>query len=249
MIRTLDPSKFNIIANDEHVRFWLAYGDEEIDLSNLVRNPNNYCFLTDEEDGGYIVVNHGNGNYVAHTLALRSARGKPMYDLMQDGFRFLFVNTDCLELSTFVPDGNTKALNWTNIAGFKPTFRREEFFPQNYKMIGGQFYTMTYQDWVVASEHLAQIGEEFHVKIEEALGHFNHPYDATHDRYVGATILGAKAGNIVKAITQYNKWALLAGYIPVEILNTTPPTIIMQTAIIQINQDNNVDILAVSQGV
>ena len=247
MIRTLNSNIINEIANHEDVRFWLAYNDEVIDLGHLVSNINNYCFLTDEQDGGYILVNHGKGHYVAHTLAKPSARGKPMYQLMQDGFRFLFTNTDCIEISTLVPDGNKKALHWANIAGFKPTFRREEFFPQNNQMIGGQFFTMTYQDWVLNCEHLSQIGEDFHEKIETAFGHFNHPYDAVHDKFVGATILGCRAGNITKAIEQYNKWALLAGYLPVQILNNTPPTIYMGTAIIQIGQENELEILAVSE--
>ena len=246
-MRTLNPNPFNIIANDENVRYWLAFNESDIiDLTNLVSNPNNFCFITDEGDGGYILINHGNGHYVAHTLSLPSARGKPMYNLMQDGFRFMFINTDCEKISTLVPDGNKKALNWTNLAGFKPTFRREEFIPRDGTMVGGQFFCMTYQDWVIKSEYIGEIGEDFHIQIEDALGRFNHPYDPIHDRYVGATILGCKCGNINKAIRHYNDWAKVAGYLPVEVLNNTPPTIYMRTAIIQIGNNNNMEILAVS---
>ena len=234
MRRTFDSTYFNIIANTPEVRKWLGFAfDGEVDLSSLVNDFNNVCFLTENNDGGYILINNGSGQYVAHTMSLPSARGKPMYKLMQDGFRHLFLNTDCIEISTFVPDGADNALAWTKLARFRPTFRREKFIPLEGELVGGQFFTMTYGDWVQFAPKLKEAGQEFHDFIENAIGHENHEHDPVHDRWAGATYLGCKEGNVAKVIHLYNQWGKLAGYYPAEILNNSPPVINIGNVILE----------------
>ncbi len=234
MIRTLDATSFNIIANDPEVKQWIGYNENDIvDLTDLVSNINNYCFLTDNGDGGYILHNLGDGLYVAHTMSLQSARGKPMAQLMRDGFQCMFIATDCLEISTLIPDGADAAARWAKFAGFRNTFRRESFFNLNGEKVGGQFMTMTYFDWVSKAPKIKEAGEAFHNFIEEGIGHPNHPDDDVHDRYVGATILGCEEGNASKVINQYNRWALLAGYHPSTIVNASPLVINIGNALIQ----------------
>ena len=234
MIRTLDATNFNIIANDPEVKKWIGYNEDAIvDLTELVSNINNYCFLTDDGDGGYILHNIGDGLYVAHTMSLPSARGKAMAQLMRDGFQCMFIATDCLEISTLIPDGADAAARWAKFAGFRNTFRRESFFNLNGEKVGGQFMTMTYSDWVSKAPNIKEAGEAFHNFIEESLGHSNHPDDDVHDRYVGATILGCEEGNAEKVINQYNRWALLAGYHPSTIVNASPLVINIGNALIQ----------------
>lgn len=222
------------------------YSSIEVDYSPLVENAANFCFLTPCGKGGYILENHGNGHYVSHTLATPSARGKPMYRLMQEGFHFLFVHADCQEISTFVADQNIAAIKWSHLAGFKPTFRREphpmvlfEDQPANC-----QFFHQTIDDWVLRTKGLKQEGEHFHDIIEAALGHENHPEDPIHDRYVGATMMMCKAGNALKAIPFYNKWAKLAGYTPSTILTLQPLTINIGNAILQM-VNGEIDVLKI----
>jgi len=234
MIRTLDATKFNIIANDPEVKQWIGYNEDAVvDLTNVISDINNYCLLTDDEDGGYILHNLGDGLYVAHTLSLKSARGQPMADLMHEGFQFMFTTTDCLEISTLIPDGAIAAERWAKFAGFRNTFRRESFFNLNGNKVGGQFMTMTYSDWVYKAPKLKEAGETFHSFIEENIGHPNHPDDDIHDRFVGATILGCEENNAAKVINQYNRWALLAGYQPSTIVNASPLVINIGNALIQ----------------
>ena len=234
MIRTLEATKFNIIANDPEVKQWIGYDEDAVvDLTNVISDINNYCFLTDDEDGGYILHNIGDGLYVAHTMSLKSARGKPMAQLMHDGFHFMFTATDCLEVSTLIPDGAVAAERWAKFSGFRNTFRRESFFNFQGSKVGGQFMTMTYSDWVSKAPKLKESGEAFHNFIETSLGHPNHPDDDIHDRFVGATILGCEEGNALKVINQYNRWALLAGYHPSTIVNASPLVINIGNALIQ----------------
>src|SRR5689334_2592611 len=102
MIRSLDPAPFNRIFNDPSVRPQMGHGLETRDLSGVVLDPANFCFLTPNRDGGYIVARLmvDQPLYVAHTLALPSARGRPMLRLMRDGFEHLFAATDAEEIVT-----------------------------------------------------------------------------------------------------------------------------------------------------
>ncbi len=61
---------------------------------------------------------------------------------------------------------------------------------------------------------------------------------------VGATIAGCLAGNIVKAVSLFNRWAVQAGYMPSTILSLTPPTIHTGDAILTLHE-GQVQILSV----
>lgn len=211
--------------------------DEPIDYTDKVLNADNFCFLTEAGDGGYMIINHGAGLYVAHTLATPEGRGTPMYRLMRQGFDYLFTRTDCEEIATFVPDGNEKAAQWTKLAGFRPTFRREDFVPLGGGLVGAQFHTMTYDEWVGLSPSVEGQGKYFHEMLEDQIGRENHPEDRAHNRHVGAALLCAKSANLRKGINHYNRWASLAGYLPAQVLSLTPPLINIGTALVAIGED------------
>ncbi len=241
MIRTFDSDRFNEIANHSDVRSHLG-GEGVLDFTELCGNVQNYCFLTDNLDGGYLLQYIGDGTYIVHTIALKSARGTPMATLMAEGFKFMFTATDCMEIQTFVPDGNRAAERWTEFAKFKKTFRRENYFLLNGNIVGVQFYNMTYADWVYNSEECKKSGEEFHKFIESKLEHDNHPEDEIHDKFVGAAILCCEANNSGKGILQYNKWAMLAGYQPSKIISLTPLVINIGSAVLQ-SYNNSMEVL------
>jgi len=232
MIRTLDGNIFNKIANHPDVRPFLG-GNGPLDFTTFCEDIKNFCLLTDNGDGGYMVESMGNGFYKVHTLALKSARGRPMVDLMAEGFKYLFTATDCTELSTYVPDGSIAAKRFTELAKFKPTYRRENCYIMGDNTVGLQFYTMTYQDWLLNSDECQITGQKFHQFIEANLDHENHPEDEVHDKFVGATMMCCEEGNSVKGIALYNKWAALSGYEPAQILCLNPLTINIDTAILE----------------
>lgn len=215
MRRSFDPAPFNRIFNDPSVRPWMGRGVEPLDLTGTVRNPANICLLTNCGDGGYLLERAQPGLYIAHTLALPSARGKPMLKLMEEGFAYLFLETDAVEVTTFVPDGNLAADRWAKIAGFRETFRREAFFPYgaDEEMVGGSFRSLKYEDWVLRHKPNLRAGERFHDLIQAASPNLGtHPDDQVHDAFVGAAVLGVQAGNTQKAIALFNRWAAQAMY-------------------------------------
>lgn len=227
MRRSLDPAPFNRIFNEPSVRPWMGYGLEPADLTGLVTDPANYCLLTPNSDGAYIVARLDPGLYVAHTLALPSARGKPMLKLMQDGFCYLFTATDAIEITTLVPDSNPAADRWAGIAGFRETFRREAFFPlAACGTVGGSFRSLTYGDWVLRHNPNRSEGEAFHAKLHAASPSLaDHPHDPVHDAWVGATIAGVRQGNVAKAVSLFNRWAAQAGYQRAQIVSEKPAVI------------------------
>lgn len=231
MIRTLDASKFNLIANHPDVRPHL--GGSEVINQEQISNINNYCLMTDDETGAYYLQNFGEGRYVVHTVALKSARGKPMAELMKEGFKYMFTSTDCIEIQTFVADGERQAERWTEYAKFRKTFHRDNAIEINGIIVGMQYYTMTFDEWISNSDICKEKGEEFHKFLEEEIGHPNHPDDEIHDKYVGATILCCENGNAPKGILQYNKWAVPTGYQASFIASITPLVVNIGNALLQ----------------
>lgn len=228
MRRSFDPAPFNRVFNDPSVRPWMGRGVDPMDLTGAVRNPANICLLTDCGEGGYLLERAQPGLYIAHTLALPAARGKPMLKLMEEGFAYLFLETDAVEVATFVPDSNLAADRWAVIAGFRETFRRESFFPYGDEehLDGGSFRSLKYEEWVLRHKPNRVAGEQFHDMIHAAspsLG--THPDDPVHDAFVGATIRGVKAGNTQKAIVLFNRWAAQAMYQPATIISEHPVVI------------------------
>jgi hypothetical protein len=245
MRRVLEASEFNKIAAHPDVKPWIGGDpDAEVDLTNLVANPANYCFLTDRGMGGYILVNKGNGLYEAHTLAMPSDRGKAMLNLMRKGFAFMFLATDCTMVTTLVPDGAIHAASWARLAGFRNSFRREAFFRLDGRFVGGTFMNLSYEDWVAKAPGLVEQGQAFHGMMDRVRLEGSHADDDIHDRWVGATIAAIKAGNLIKAIGLYNRWATIAGYVQSHILSVNPPLVDIGDAVIQLI-DGRMDVLKV----
>ena len=246
-MRSLDPAPFNRIFNDPCVRPWMGYGDDPKDLGPVVKNPENFCFLTPQEDGGYIVAKIIDQTYVAHTLALPSARGKPMLKLMNDGFAYMFAATCCEEIVTTCPDGNQAGSRWADVAGFVETHRREGHFPMVDSIVGASYRSLLYRDWVLRHEPNRRLGRAFHADLHAASPKLaTHADDPVHDAWVGATILGCKAGNVKKAIRLFNRWALQTGYFPSVIVSEIPPVVDTGDALIGL-RDGAVQILHVKQ--
>ena len=249
MIRSLDPTPFNIIAQDPMVRPWLGFGREPVDLTPLITDPNRiHCaLLTDKRDGAYVLVRLHPALYSAHTLALPSARGRPMLHLMKDGFEHMFMATDANEIVTMVPDGNDPASRWADAAGFRETFRRERFFPLIDEMVGGSFRSLAYQDWVMKDARHATLGKNFHTLLTQAGGEVDHEEDRAHDMWVGATLGGCLEGNTIKAVSFYNRWAAQAGYEQAKILSATPPVVDIGSAVLGLSS-GRLDVLKTRTG-
>lgn len=243
MFRTLNATIFNTIGNDPDIRPYLG-GTQTLDLASIIENPANFCFLNDSKTGGHLVVNQGNGVYEVHTMSLPEARGRNMLKLMQDCRGFMFLQTDCIELQTFVPDEAPNVNLWADLAGFRKEYHRDNCFDFNGKMIGGTYYSMTYRDWVINDRANAKSGKQFHDQLKY-LELKDHPEDEVHDSWAGA-VVRAVGGNLGKAISYYNVWAARCCYQPLNILSFTPVVISMAGSVMQLKADLSITVLKVN---
>lgn len=231
MIRTLDATALNAIANDDTVRPFIGDG-APVDLTDLIADPQNVALTTDDGQGGYVLHKLAPGLYEAHSLALPAARGKPMLRLMRDGFRYLFTATDALEVVTKVPASNTAADGWATLAGFRETFSRDHAWHDGAVI---SYRTLSHLDWALRDPVCAKEGEALHQWFHDLLGpEGRHPDDPAHNAVAGACMLGVKAGNLHKAVGLYNRWAVFAGYSPVRIVSEAPVIVDMDGVVAEL---------------
>lgn len=228
MIRTLSAEALNKIANNVEVRPYLG-GIGELDLSEIISNLFNFCFMTDTQTGAHIFINKGNGFYETHTLSLPEARGREMLRLMQDARTFMFLNTDCVELSTFVPEGQSATFLWAIKAGFRELFKRENCFNLNGRQVGGSYLSLNYEDWVLKDKANLKVGNNFNINLNLDNQHL------TDTAWTGATLRGCAFGTASKVVSYYNKWALRIAVAPIRIVSLTPFVIDMFEIVLQLN--------------
>lgn len=238
--RTFDPSPFNEIANDPAVRPWLG-GEGDFNATADVFNKDNFAFLTDCRQGGYIYRKIGIGLYEVHTLALPAARGRPMLRAMWEGLAAVFLGSDAVEVVTLVPDNNKGADIWAEHAGFREMHRRDNAWMPG---VGISFRSLSYADWVLKDPDNAEAGRRFHDEIHHHTTD-DHGEDPVHDAWVGATMRGIREGNVGKCVALYNRYAALARYHPVAVISTSPPVLDIGSAIVQVTAERGMEILHV----
>lgn len=229
--RTMEAVFLNEVANHPSVRPRLG-GLGLLDLAPLIENPANVTLVA--EGGGWIFVAMIPGIYEVHTLFLPHGRGRKFVQAAAHGFRYMFTQTDCLEIVTKCPDDNPGASIASYHLGFRERFRREDAWVPG---VGVSYRVFSIDDWFVRDAECAHEGHEFHTMIEVAKRQMDsslaaHPHDRAHDQAVGAAILMAKAGRIDKGMGFYNRWSIFAGYATIETVG--PNAVDVGDAIVEI---------------
>lgn len=238
-MRTMDHRLLAEIALDPRVRPWIASQQSDQDLvdslEQWITQPGNYCFTGD--DGGFLVLRLDEGLYEAHTMFRPGCNGREVLRLMRESFQFMFVETDCMKVVTKVADTNEAAKHLARLAPFDLQFTREDGWGPGVDL---HFMNLPLDRWAdLCSTKLRAEGASFHSRIEEAKRSAGvnsplHPEDPDHDQAVGLASLMFKAGNPMKAVTIYNRWAVFAGYVPLRIVWNNPTVVHTGDAVIQI---------------
>lgn len=232
-MRTFDPALLNEIANRDDVRPFLG-GSGELDLRLTVENPANFAFVN--QYGGFVTIALMPGLYEVHTIFTPERDGvNEILKLAAESQAFMFLHSDCMELITRVPEQNRPARILAVKGGFRPFAQQKDWEPGH----DADVLRITLEDWILHAGPPRVEGWGFHAMLEErkkAQGSANkaHAEDERHDRYVGAALLMAKAGNILKGYMAYNRAAFIYGYQPVLLKSQTPPVVDMGDAIIGI---------------
>lgn len=218
--RTLDPTLFNEVCNHPEVRPWLG-GQGAMDVSSIVTNPQNYALWAGA--GGFILHAGPAASFEVHSQFTPEGRSHS-FEAMRAGMDYMFTRTNCLQITTFLPDNNSAAGGLAIKGGFRKWFRRE-----NHICGPGWQARIDIDDWISRTEELEADGERFHDTITAAVKMARpelqeHPEDHIHDRYVGAAVRMCERGQCRKAEALYNRWAVNAGYTQTRIISEAPPT-------------------------
>jgi len=218
--RTMNAAFLNEVANHDDVRPFLGGGAEPLDLGPLLSNPA-VVALEVMGDGGWLLQPSLPGVYELHTLFMPHARGKSYFAAAREAMRWMFTNTDCLEIITKCPDDNPGARMAASVMGFRERFRREACWPPEAPAVGVSYRVFSIDDWFTRDKVALLEGRKFHAaleaaKIEAGSALVVHPEDEAHDRAVGAAALMVKAGQLAKAVGFYSRWATFAGYATIE---------------------------------
>ncbi len=246
-LRTMDAGFLNSVANHPEVRLWLG-GVGPLDLTDVLADANNYAFQN--ESGGLVYEKIDAGLYEVHSLFLPEGRGASAFNLMDESLRYMFVQTECQEIVTKVPDDNSAALGAARAKGFATSFRLETGWttPEGLR-VGMAIMRLPLSKWIGKDDLVEAKGRWFHERLEELTNNAIpvHYDEAAHNRAVGASIMMAQAGNVLKAIGSYNVWAHIAQYPLIKPLSLIPLIIDMDQAVIEF-KGNDMEILKCQLG-
>jgi hypothetical protein len=224
LIRTLDGTGLSAVANREDTRPYLG-GKGDIDLIPMISNPENFALV--DEIGGYVFYRLYENTYEGHTIYPPEASYKMKWRGVMDAFDYMFTRTDCEEIVTKCPDNNPGAGAMAEKLGFHKMWRREKAWDDEF---GVSYRNLPLDRWADLCSTAGEWGRQFHSMIDEAKQARKsvlpeHPEDTTHDHIVGASIMMARRGQVVKGVNFYNRWAMFAGYGPVKMLSEAPVVI------------------------
>jgi len=114
-------------------------GLKDLDLTEAVSNPDN-VFLANEF-GGFLFVKD-DYTYEVHTNFLPAGRGKAALAAAKEAARYMFQETDCLAIRTYVPVGNVAADALTRRMGFTQWGTAEVCGHE------AKLYMLTIKEWV-----------------------------------------------------------------------------------------------------
>ena len=217
--RSFDVQDLNAIANNPDILSLATEpGTKEIDLTAQIENRANIALRS--EGGFFLCIQHEPGTYEVHTLFLPNFRGKYALDCAREGFRYMFLQTDCMEILTKVPVFNRRADKFTRLNGFSLDFERDNAWVMpNGHPCAVRYYGLRYEEWIRNQDWLRETGQWFHDKLGETQ---THDEDLAHDLRVGATVKMIQAGQVAKGIVLYNRWARFAGYMPISRISEDP---------------------------
>lgn len=234
--RTMDATYLNGVANHPEVRPFLGGGPAVLDLQPVLSAPQNVALqaLGPEPFGGWVFHMMMPGVYEAHTLFPPEGRGRRLFAASREALRWMFTETDALELVTKCPDDNPGARMLGGLLGFRERFRREGAWAPG---VGVSYRVHSVDDWFIRDPECLAAGRAFHAQLkaaEQAAGVTlrDHPEDETHDRAAGATALMIHAGQVTKGVAFYNRWATFAGYPGIAMVG--PNVIDMHEAVIEV---------------
>lgn len=218
--------RINAVLNDPYVRPWVADESEgPLDIERQVSNEKNILLMG--EHGGCMFFNLLPGIYEVHTQVARAGRGAWTRQLTEACALWMFTRSDAYEIMTRIPEGHIGARAAALAQGMRHEFTRDNECQFRGKLGDVHIHSFRVQDWLPTAPDLADIGAWFHDRLHaeaRRLGIADQPHgdDDNHNRYVGAAYEMAVNGQIGKALTIYNRWALASRHPTIAVVSAEP---------------------------
>jgi hypothetical protein len=241
--RHFTAERINEIVNHPSILPWVKGKHDALDLKNVAANTNNVCLVG--EHGCVIFIKHHVGMYEFHTSVLPEGRGRWMLEGAKFAFEWMFTHTDAYELMTKCPDGNLASKAGARAVGCKKQFRTGPIWPVGDEMVPVDVWSISLPEWASHVDGMVEKGHLFHELLNSKTPHDD---DEVHDRYVGITSEMVRAGQPVKAVYFYNRWAALSGYALIKIESLEPLIIDIRESRLKIT-NNNFEVLPCRQAV
>ena len=239
--RSVDATEINAIFNDPSVFEQVAIpGADPLDVSPLLDNPQNIFLIT--EGGAISFAWHDVHSYQVHTGFIRGFRGSHAIRASRAAYRWMFTQTDCVELLTLVPGNNPAAAMFCRLVGATHEFDRKGVWPGKDGPVDMGFWSLRYDDWLRKTPELVLSGQKFHNRLTAEFLRFDktekqHPDEDCHDLHVGACFEMMHGGQIEKAVFLYNRWAKFSGYGQIALISREPAVIDIGNALLQVTDD------------
>lgn len=239
--RSTDAKRLNEIVNHPKVHPWVSVNGEPLDLSATLESADIYALLGSM--GGVTFHRLQPGLFDAHTHILPDGRGQWGLAMVEAALHWLFTRTEAVEVMTRCPKGNLAAKALARAIGGTCEFINPHGWVKDNQPIPADIYALRIQDWMRRAPGLVERGRWFHDRLKAELAMHGrteppHPEDGTHDRYVGAACEMIFGGAAPKGILFYNRWAVMAGYVPIAIAAVNPLTIDIGSALLVMRDDD-----------
>lgn len=222
--RTMDAARFDAIANHPAVRPWLG-GAGPLELTGTLAKPDTLAGLGDA--GGFICTLLSEGRYEVHSLFLPDRDPQEAVLLMRAALDYFFATSDGVTLVTKIPKDNRPALGLAKLAGFGLAWSGlVPWAPDQTREV--DVFELSLDKWAARSAAALQAGTWLHDAMDdakEAAGSALPEHsddDVCHVQFAGAACLLILAGNAVKGVSLYNRWAQMAGYPFIHLLRLAP---------------------------
>lgn len=224
--RATDAVRVNEIINDPSIYPWIKGANTgPLDVSAVIANPNNVALVA--EHGCLLFLKTQPGIYEFHTSVLPRGRGAWMQEGAARAFHWMFTKSDAYELMTKCPDGNILSKLGARNVGCSLQFRTGPIWHTDGGVVPVDVYSLLVQQWAIKAPILEETGHWFHEMLIREYKRLGRDIevevnDETHHRYVGACIEMIKGGQVLKGVNFYNRWAVMAGYKPIFVVNRDP---------------------------
>lgn len=247
LTRETNADRINAVLNDPSVRPFVADESEGVlDISRTASDPRNVLLMG--EHGGCMFFWLQPGVYEVHTQVTRDGRGEWTRRLTEACAWWMFTQTDAYEIVTRVPEGHVAAKTAARAQGMRHEFTRAGECLFRGRLGDVSIHSFRIQDWIADAPWIEERGSWFHGRLHAEAARLGitgepHDEDPNHNRYVGAAFEMALAGQVVKAVLWYNRWAMVCRHPPIAIVQRVPLVIRFDIGLLKI-EHGDIEVLS-----